>query len=283
VLHHIREVKAENVLTNGLSEGTNGVHGDTAELDLLALAGEAEERGNVVHGGLEVGQKTVLGGMGSASDGASNDSLDRYRGSLEKTGKALHDQLEVLVNGLLHDLKQGIEGSACSALGSCVVDQVHDGRDEDTVLGRTLLLEPFAEAADGDTGGFPDTCILILETSLNDGPDVAHEGSHVLAATLDTDTKGENSTATMAGFTSVKVLSDEGTEGREDLSGRQVGGKTVDDAEGRLKIIMSARYPRRYIKIILTREGASSSTSSGSSSVVMGIRPSKMAAARFWL
>ncbi len=98
----------------------------------------------------------------------------------------------------------------------------------------TLILEPLAQAADGDTGGLPDGGIGILETSLDDGPDFAHEGRHVLAASFNANSKRKDGTTTVAWVCRSEVLNNEGTEGGEDLSGGQVGGESIDDAQGGL-------------------------------------------------
>lgn len=109
-------------------------------------------------------------------------------------------------------------------------------RNKNGVLGRTLVLEPLAQAADGDTGSLPDGGIGILETSLDDGPDLAHEGGHVLAASLNANSKRENGSTTVAWVWRREVLDNEGTESREDLGGGQVGGESIDDAQSRLMV-----------------------------------------------
>ncbi len=80
----------------------------------------------MVHRRLEVGHEALLGGVGGAADGAGDDRLDGDGRSLEEAGEALHDELQVELDGLVEDLQQGIERGARGALGSGVVDEVHD-------------------------------------------------------------------------------------------------------------------------------------------------------------
>ena len=126
MLHHLREVGAEHLLPNRLRERADRVHRDPTELGLLALSGEGQEGREVVHRRLEVRHEALLGGVGGAADGAGDDRLDGDGGGLEEAGEALHDELQVELDGLVEDLQQGIERSARGALGGRVVDEVHD-------------------------------------------------------------------------------------------------------------------------------------------------------------
>ena len=114
-------------------------------------------------------------------------------------------------------------------------------RNKSGVLRRTLILEPLTQAADGDTGGLPDGGIGILETGLDDRPDFVHERSHELAAPFNANSKRKNGTTTVAWVRRSEVLNNEGTEGGEDLSGGQVGGESIDDAQSGLDISLILR------------------------------------------
>lgn len=112
-------------------------------------------------------------------------------------------------------------------------------RDENSVFRDTFLFQPLTQAADSHTCSFPNTGITILEASFDDRPDLTHQGSHVFAATLNADTKGEHSTTSECGIWRREILDDQSAECWENLSWWQVGGKSIDNAEGRLGIIMS--------------------------------------------
>lgn len=98
----------------------------------------------------------------------------------------------------------------------------------------TLILEPLAQTADGNASGLADVDIGILETSLDDGPHLAHERSHEFTATLDGDTKGEHGTTAVVGIRGTEVLDDELAKRREDLRRGESSGERIDDAESRL-------------------------------------------------
>lgn len=102
------------------------------------------------------------------------------------------------------------------------------------MFGRTLILKPLTQAADGNAGSLPNAGIWVLETSLDDGPNLVHERSHEFAAPLNTDTKSKNSTAAASRIGRTEILDNESAESGEDLGRWQVGGKSIDDAESRL-------------------------------------------------
>ncbi len=83
LLHHVREVRAEYILSDSFSECADGVHCDTTKLLLLALSSKYEELLEVEHGGLEVRQELVFGSVSGTADSADDDGLDRKRGTLE--------------------------------------------------------------------------------------------------------------------------------------------------------------------------------------------------------
>lgn len=145
-----------------------------------------------------------------------------------------------------------------------------------------FVLKPFAQAAHGDARRPSHASIAVVETGLNNRPYLAHEWCHILATTLNGYSQCEHCTSAIRALRGREVLLDLGTKSWKNLSWRKRGGKGVDDAQGRLGGY--AFSSERHVWTgSLTRAGASSSISSGSSSVVMGIRPSKMGAARLLL
>jgi len=128
--HHVGEVGAEVLLSNSLGEGADGIHGDATELSLLPILSECQKVGEDGNGGLEIGDESLLRGVGGAADSPSDDRLDRDGGGLEQTSKLLHDEVEILVDVLMEDLEKGVESGASSLLCDLVVDEVHDGLRE---------------------------------------------------------------------------------------------------------------------------------------------------------
>jgi hypothetical protein len=109
-------------------------------------------------------------------------------------------------------------------------------RNENGMLRRALVLKPFTETADSGTGCLSNARISILKTRLDDGPDFAHQRSHIFTASLNGNTKGKNSTPSQAGVGRSEILYNECSESREDLGWRQICGKSIDDTESRLSI-----------------------------------------------
>ena len=106
-------------------------------------------------------------------------------------------------------------------------------RNKSGVLRRTFILEPLTQTTDGDTGDFSDGSIGVLEPILDDGPDFVHERSrHVLIASFNADSKRKDGTVAWVWLS--EVLDNEGAESGEDLSGGQVGGESIDDAQSGL-------------------------------------------------
>ncbi|KAI3483200.1 hypothetical protein L1887_53980 [Cichorium endivia] len=131
-----------------------------------------------------------------------------------------------------HDLEERVEGGAGRSLSGRVVDELHDDGQKRGVLGSALLLEHLAKAAERDAGGLADDGVAVLETGLDEGPEVVHVGADVLGAALDGDTKGHHGGLAVVrvgvGHVGLHLLE----QGREDVAGGQLGGETVDDAEG---------------------------------------------------
>ena len=99
-----------------------------------------------------------------------------------------------------------------------------------------ILLEPLAQASNRDARSLTDASIGIAKTGLNERPDLVHEGSHELAATLHSDTKSKHGTAAAGRVRGGEIGADQLAERREDLAGRKAGSETVDDAKGGLHV-----------------------------------------------
>jgi hypothetical protein len=119
-------------------------------------------------------------------------------------------------------------------LGLWVIYKVHDNRNKGGVLGRTLLLEPFAQTADRSTSCLAYTCVGILQAGLDHRPYLVHEGSHKLRAAFNGHAESKKGSPTVRGIRRREVLLDEGTKGREDLSWREVGSQAINNTESRL-------------------------------------------------
>jgi hypothetical protein len=104
------------------------------------------------------------------------------------------------------------------------------------VLRYTRLLKPLAKAADSNAGSLPDGRITVLESSLNERPDLVHKRGHELAAPFHRDTESKHCTPTMGRVCGAEELKNEIAERIENLIRRKVGSKTIDNAESRLKV-----------------------------------------------
>jgi hypothetical protein len=98
MLHHFGKVRAEEVLSDSLSEGANGVNTDSSKLDLLTLASESQELSNAVDSGWEIRQETLLGSMSGTTNGTGRNGFYTERSILEETSKSFHYELEILLN-----------------------------------------------------------------------------------------------------------------------------------------------------------------------------------------
>ena len=102
------------------------------------------------------------------------------------------------------------------------------------MFAHTLFLEPLAQATDRNACRLTYAGVLVPETRLDEWPNLTHQRCHVLAASLNGNTQGKDSTTTAGGVDRVEVLADQLAQRREDLRWRQVGGKTINDPQGRL-------------------------------------------------
>lgn len=115
-----------------------------------------------------------------------------------------------------------------------VVRKVGAYRDEDSVFTHALFLKPLAQAADGNTSCLAYAGVLVSETGLDERPYLAHQGRHVLAASLNSDTQSEYSTTAAVRIHRVEVLTDQLAQRWENLGRWQVCREAIDDPQGGL-------------------------------------------------
>lgn len=206
--HHVRKVGTEGLLTDGLRERPDSIHGDAAQLLLLAGSGKHKEVLEAIHRRLEVGKELLLRRVGRTADRADDNRLDFNGCRVEQADHALHDEVQILVDHVVHDLQKRIERCARSALGDGVIDELHDGRNKERVLRRTVVLQPFAKTADSNTAGLADGGVTVLQGSLDDRPHLWHQRGHVLAASLDRNAESEDRTTALRRVRRREVLLD---------------------------------------------------------------------------
>lgn len=127
LLHHVTKVWTERVLAHCFCERADGIHRDAAQFLLFTLACKHKEVFEAIHRWLEVGQELLLRCMGSTSNGTDDHGLHGSWRRVEKDYEALHQQREILVNGISKDFQQGIKSGARGTLGDRIVHQLHDG------------------------------------------------------------------------------------------------------------------------------------------------------------
>lgn len=108
-------------------------------------------------------------------------------------------------------------------------------RDDGGMTGGTLLGQPFTQTPKSDAGRFPDNDLLVVETSLNGGPEGVDVWSDVLAAALDRNTESHEGGFAHARVGGAHVHLQLGRKDREDLLRRQGLGKGIETSEGKLK------------------------------------------------
>ena len=123
-----------------------------------------------------------------------------------------------------------------------------------------FILEPLAQAADGDACSLSHAGVHILESCVDDRPDAIHERDHELGAALDGDAECEHTAAAKVRIRRGGVVLEILTEWVEDLRGRQVRGQSIDDAHlsrlhkrsvGALGSGIEDTNARRYILIYI--------------------------------
>lgn len=230
-LHEGLEVRTEDVSTNGVSDSTDSVGGDTSKVVLLVVLVELEERNESLDGLTEVRDELLFGGVGSRTDSTGDSDLDGDGTVLKEDKKSLHEEGEVVYDVVTEDFEVRVETSARVLLGGGVNDEVEEDGDDDGVSGSAFLSEPLAKTPKSDTSSLSDNDFTVLETALDHGPELVNVRSDVLAATLDGDTESHKSrlshTSVTGRHVDLKLLG----KNREDLLGRKNLGEVVEGSE----------------------------------------------------
>lgn len=230
-LHERLEVRTEDLSTDGISNSTDSVGGNTSKVVLFVILVELEERNESLDGLTEVRDELFFGGVGSRTDSTGDSDLDGDAAALKEDEKSLHEEGEVVDNVVTEDFQIRIETSARVLLGGRVNNEVEEDGDNDGMSGSALLSEPLAKTTESDTSGFSDNDLTVLKTTLDHGPELVNVRSDILAATLYGDTESHKSglshTGVTRGHVDLKLLSKNG----EDLLGRKNLGKVVKGSE----------------------------------------------------
>lgn len=230
-LHERLEVRTEDLSTDGISNSTDSVGGNTSKVVLFVILVELEERNESLDGLTEVRDELFFGGVGSRTDSTGDSDLDGDAAALKEDEKSLHEEGEVVDNVVTEDFQIRIETSARVLLGGRVNNEVEEDGDNDGMSGSALLSEPLAKTTESDTSGFSDNDLTVLKTTLDHGPELVNVRSDILAATLYGDTESHKSglshTGVTRGHVDLKLLSKNG----EDLLGRKNLGEVVKGSE----------------------------------------------------
>lgn len=124
--HEVLKVRAEELLPDRLGEGSDGVLGDTSEVELISLLDEGEEGEDVCHRRLEVGGELGLGRVGGRSDGSDDGGLEVERGGGEEGEERLHEAGDIGLDVAAEDLEEAVEGDAGGSLSLGVSDELKD-------------------------------------------------------------------------------------------------------------------------------------------------------------
>jgi len=120
------EVRPEDVLSDGLGDGSEGVGGDSSKVGLLSLVLESQEGLHSSDGGLEVGDESVLGSVSGRSDGSGDGGSNGDGSVLEENEESLHQEREVVGDRVAEDLEVGIESGASGLLSEGIGDVVEE-------------------------------------------------------------------------------------------------------------------------------------------------------------
>ena len=120
------EVGPEDVLSDGLGDGTKGVGGDSSKIGLLSLVLKSQERLHSSDGGLEVGDESVLGSVSGRSNSSGDGGSNGDGSVLEEDEESLHEEREVVGDRVAEDLEVGVEGGASRLLGEGIGDVVEE-------------------------------------------------------------------------------------------------------------------------------------------------------------
>jgi hypothetical protein len=232
-LHELVEVRVEDLGADGVRDRTDSVGSDTSEIELLVGSLQSKEGYQSLNGLVEVGLKLLLGGVGSRANGTGDGDLDGDLATFQEDKESLHEEGQVVDNVVTQNLEVRVETSASLPLGSIVNDEVEEDGNDRLVLGSALLGEPLAETAESDTGSSSNDNLGVLETSLDDRPELVDMGSDVVGATLDNNTEGHEGRLAHVGVARGHVDLELGGEDGEDLLRGQRLGEGVETSEGK--------------------------------------------------
>jgi hypothetical protein len=151
------------------------------------------------------------------------------------------------------------------------------------VLLDARVLQPLAQAAHSDASRLAHGRIRVDQALHDHWPHLTHLRRQVFADALDRDAEGKKGRAPVRRVCRSKVLVHERAQGWENLVRREQCCEIVNYAQRRLDALSEMARMHMTVQTSLTRAGASSSTSSGCSSVATGIKPSRIDAPRFRL
>lgn len=123
---------------------------------------------------------------------------------------------------------------ASMKLKACNTQARGTHRNNGAVSRSAVFGKPLAKAAKSDAGSLLDDGLRILESGIDDGPELVDVRSDKFGATLDGHTKSHEGRLPGRGIGRSHVGGDVSVEGREDLSGRESLRQNVEDSESEL-------------------------------------------------
>ncbi len=119
------------------------------------------------------------------------------------------------------------------------------------MLGSALVLEHLAKTAKSDTGSLADNSLRVLETSLDEGPEIVHVRANVLGAALYRDTESHHGSLAVVGVLVGHVGLHLLEQRREDVAGRELSSETVNDTERQSR----GRVLVNVLRVLLDSDG----------------------------
>lgn len=201
--HHVVEVRTEDVGTNGIGNRTDSVSSDTTEIALL-FVGKLNEGNETLDGLLKVRDELVFSGVGGRSNGTSDGDLDRCGTVLKEDKETFHEEGKVVNNVVTEDLEVRVQTCAGILLGGGVDNEVEEDlklaqsstrtyRNNAGMSSSTLFCQPLAQASKSDTSCLSDNDLLVLQTTLDDSPELVNMRSDEITTSLNRHTKGHES------------------------------------------------------------------------------------------
>lgn len=130
-LHERLEVGTENFSTDGVSNSTDSIGGDTSKIVLFVVLVELEERNESLDGLAEVRDELLFGGVGGRTDSTGDSDLDGDGAVLKEDEKSLHEEGEVVDDVVAEDFEVRVKTSARVLLRGGVNDEIEEDGDDD--------------------------------------------------------------------------------------------------------------------------------------------------------